>query len=176
MSLYLSEWLDGPNQFIEFGNVVWSPHVYCNIDSKNPAAVSTFITAFDVDALNELVTAITEICGEETGKTLMARYNVASVILLGKFVGAKKLVEENINKVYKSTGGNITETSEILSDLLGRRILDFEFWNKIDLIEVYSNLIFYGTLYDPKPIIFITPPMSEWDDTSDDWYDLESYA
>lgn len=166
MSLYLSDWYNGPVQFIDFGEFAWDPAIKLKFNKDKPWAVSSFVTAFNMDELGEFV----GILGEDLGKRFIERFDNASDVIF-ELLQTQKFIEANVNIIYKFTGKNIDTTSEIITELFNKYILDFEFWHHIDLLEVYTNLIFYGVAYDVKPLFFVVPPMSEWNAAGDSWID-----
>jgi hypothetical protein len=168
MSLYLSEWLDGPYDFGMFCDIAWSPQILCSVDKINTLEeVKVFVSLFDLPMLHSLVESL----GDETGKQFTERLDKATEGILTK-IKARDFIGANFKKVYTKNKGDLKKTSVQLSQLFSDYVLEIEFWNRVDFIDMLINLIFYGTPTNPKPMFFLVPPMSEWDDI-DGWADWQ---
>ena len=169
MSLYLSEWLDGPYDFGMFCDVAWSPQILCSVNKTNTLEeVKVFVSLFDLPMLHSLVESL----GVETREQFIKRLDIATEFVLRKikpreFIGAK------FKDIYTKNNGDLKKTSIQLSQLFSDYILEIEFWNRVDFIELLINLIFYDTPINPKPMFFLVPPMSEWNDI-DGWADWQN--
>lgn len=159
MSLYLSDWLDGPFYAAEALENAWDPMLVCSFSEQNKFAVNTYITLFDREILLDFI----EGQDPDVMERFVVRLDAATSIIL-KVLQVKKFVEVNFRPAFEAAGKDLVKASESLSVLLDQFILDYEFWSRRNLIDLYINLIFYGMPDNPCPLFFVLPPLSSWDD------------
>ena len=161
MSLFLTEWLTGPSDFMFFADMAWQPFVQCYTvnDLEEDKEVKTKLSFFNVEATKKFISLL----GPEMGKRFANRLDRATEIILKK-VEAQTFIRMNFMTLYGRNAKDLEKTSEELSFLFDMFLMDYEFWHKTDLIEMYTNIIFYGMVEDPKPYFFSLPPLSQWDD------------
>lgn len=170
MSLYLSEWLDGYETFLAFGEECWCPEVFLRRDPLIPNHVFSSVAIFDVTSVNALLDNL----GRNMGKKFLQRFNGANSYLFEK-MHIKQFLADNIQDLLIKNEFDLDDTSFELSYKLNQHIEEFEFWNKLELVEVYANIIFYGTIEFPKPLIFFLPPMKDWDKYPNGFADYDPF-
>lgn len=155
MSLFLSDWEEGPFVFMAYAEVSYAPSIHCALKDNN---LKTYSYVFKPAMMHDLTCAL----GKDLGQRFKVRlYDAVSVVLRG--IHLQDFLKTNLDSIYAKSGHDLIKTSETMSKLFEMLLVDYEFWNKLDVIEVISNLIFYDVPYDPKPFMFVVPPMSEWD-------------
>lgn len=155
MSLFLSDWEEGPFVFMAYAEASYAPSVHC---IRKDNILKTSASVFNPTMMNDLACAL----GKDLGQRFKVRLDKAVLVVL-QGIHLQDFVKTNLDSIYARSGHDLTKTSETMSKLFEMLLVDFEFWNKLDIIEVISNLIFYDVPYDPKPFMFVVPPMSEWD-------------
>ena len=163
MSLFLTEWLTGPSDFMFFADMAWQPIVQCytvnELEGDGAKEVRTKLSFFEIETTKKFIALL----GPEMGRRFANRLDRATEIILKK-VEAQTFVKANFLTLYNRNAKDLEKTSEELSFLFDMFLMDYEFWNKTDLIAMYTNIIFYGMIDDPKPYFFTLPPLSQWDE------------
>lgn len=164
MPLFLTEWLDGPDEFYTFAKSAINPQIQCIPDEDKPGHVKAIVTIFDVNLVKEFIDSLDEKYSEE----FTIRFNSTTKYLFDLFK-VQDFLMLKLNSTYEETGHDLKETTELITDEFVQFLMDIEFWNKFELPAVYTNLIFYGMIDDPKAVIFFIPPPNDWTDEEDDW-------
>jgi hypothetical protein len=170
MSVYLSQWLNGPSEFYSFAVEAWDPSVDLELDDSTGVTIAKVtVRLFNSSAMDLFVSDL----DFDIRKTFMTRFSIAN-----EYIIEKLKAEEFVKTSLKLLVHYDLEQDEMLDKLnteFQNYVTDMEFWNRLDLPEVFSNLIFYGTIEDPKPYFFFVPPMSQWDDYPDGWKGYTPY-
>ena len=159
MSYFLSEWIGGYEVFLQVGEMSWYPEIQIKQEDLDLGHATASVSFFDVEKINALV----ELLGPDTGNTFVTRLNIISKYMYEK-IGLEKFFKKNLVDCIKMADTLEDASQEITYRFCGM-LLDFEFWHRVNLVEVFANLIFYGTWEFPKPFIFLIPPLNEWEDS-----------
>ena len=164
MSIYLPEWLGGYDAFLMYADVCWKPQIKLSYNPDDAERVVCAVAFFDVGSIAELI----KFLGSGTGKEFLERFNKASSAIF-KLLHMDQFLNLHLSELIDENSSDLEKCEKELVRRFIRHIIDFEFWNKIDVVELYANLIFYGTLEYPNPYVFFVPPMKEWKDYPESW-------
>ena len=156
MSYFLSEWIGGYEVFLQIGEMAWSPQVVLKRDDLEIGHTVASVSFFDVDMINDLAGLL----GVVTGNAFVDRLNGTTKFIYEK-IGLNKFLKENLVSCVESNS-TLAEASSELTNKLWDLIFEFEIWNKVNIVEVFANLIFYGMWEFPKPFVFFVPPQKDW--------------
>ena len=161
MSYFLSEWIGGYEVFLEVGEMSWYPEIKLKQEDLDLGHATVSVSFFDVEKINALV----DLLGPGVGNKFVDRLNIMSKYMYDK-IGLEKFLKNNLLDSIKKKS-TLEEASLEITHRFWDMLLDFEFWNRVNLVEVFANLIFYGTWEFPKPLIFFVPPLNDWEES--DW-------
>ena len=160
MSLYLSEWKFGYEIFRDFAELAWNPLIECELNADfSGDKYKVSVSFLDVDLVNSLADRLEP---DDLKKEFIGRFNIITDKLFD-LLRIKDFISVNYNYAMKTTGGDLDQANKVVNLAFQQHIMEFEFWNKRPLTELYANLLFYGTISDPGSVFFVIPPMNEWD-------------
>ena len=161
MSYFLPEWIGGYEVFLQVGEMAWSPQIILKCEDLDIGHTVAAVSFFDVDMINDLV----KLLGVATGNDFVDRLNGVTKFMYEK-IGLNTFLKENMVECIKSNS-TLDAASTSLTEKLWDLIFEFEIWNKVNIVEVFANLIFYGMWEFPNPFIFFVPPEKDW--STDGW-------
>ena len=157
MSLYLSEWDNGYEIFRDFAELAWSPSIECVPDDFDGTKIKAAVYFMSIDAVESLADNLDDNLHDE----FIKRFNLATAVILEK-LDVKKFIHLNFNYAMKLSS-DYDRANTAVNVAFQQFIMEYEFWNKVTVTQLYTNFIFYGMLTDPAPAFFAIPPMNDWD-------------
>ena len=163
MSLFLSEWINGYNQFLFYGDIGWAPQIQLKEKDGDSDRVLVYTSCLDHD----LMVSVAKNLGDVLGHQFLDRFLVAEKFVL-RLIDFESFLNSNLSSVIDATS-DLKEAAEVLTEAFNCYILDYEFWRKRDIVQLHANLIFYSMLEYPNPVTFFIPPKNKWKEYSSGW-------
>ena len=163
MSLYLSEWMEGYDDFIMVAEHCYKPTVVCSDNPEKPGNVRSIVYFIDIYQLDSVLRGVLP---SNTFSDFVHRFNASCTAVLTR-LGVSGFLERNLGNTIRYHELDLEKASDALSLKFEMFILDFEFLNHCNVVTMLANLIFYGTWEYPNPYFFVLPPMSEWENNCD---------